>query len=75
MLARVGARGVPMATPVRWWYGVPLKVKKLRLRTKLSNWRVTNLGKPMVSLWINIELMPSSCGMVVYRFLMSSEMR
>ena len=31
MLARVGAKGVPMATSVRWWYGVPLKVKKLKV--------------------------------------------
>ena len=65
MLSRVGARGVPMATPVCWWYGVPLKVKKLRFKTKLSSCRVMNFGKLTMSLCISMELMPSSCGMFV----------
>ena len=42
---------------------------------KLSNCLVMNLGSPVMSLCCSSALMPSSCGVVVYKLFTSNDMR
>ena len=64
---------VPIATPIFCLYIVPLKLKIL-FNTKFNNFLVMNGGKPMSSLCCNNALIPSSCGMLVYKLLTSTDM-
>ena len=36
MFASGGARGVPMATPVSWWYGTPSNMNMLFFKYKVE---------------------------------------